>query len=223
MCEPVSVDKVLARLEQTFSVYPHRAVLEGCPHCHPSTPVDENDLYSLTISLGNTVGDRDDVKSLLPLLLERLVTDTELDPDIVLGKLPHQDWRTWPTEEQQAIDEYLGTVWRSLLAEYPSRMGAFTDVTAFLSAVLRTGEGIDRFLDVWDETIDSAADRHLAGLVNECGFSGRQNKVMTAWICREVIRDRLLAAFDRDQDAAWANDFATAYDSLSQGAFRGLG
>jgi hypothetical protein len=37
-----------------------------------------------TGSLGNTVGDRDDVKSLLPLLLERLLTSTELDPGIVL-------------------------------------------------------------------------------------------------------------------------------------------
>jgi hypothetical protein len=37
----------------------------------------------LTFSLGNTVGDRDDVKSLLPLLLERLVASDELDPAIV--------------------------------------------------------------------------------------------------------------------------------------------
>ena len=84
-------------------------------------PVNEHDLYALTISLGNTVGTRDDVKSLLPMLLERLVATGELDPGIVLGKLPREQWRTWPGHEA-AIDGYLDAVWRSLLAEYPPRV-----------------------------------------------------------------------------------------------------
>ena len=113
----------VARLREAFARYPRRAVLDGCPHCRGPVPVDDRDLFSLTISLGNTVGSREDVKALLPMLLERLVTSMELDPGIVLGKLPHEKWRAWPRAEQDAVDGYLDAVWRSLLAEYFGRSG----------------------------------------------------------------------------------------------------
>jgi hypothetical protein len=62
------------------------------------------------------------------------VTSAELDPAIVLGKLPREQWRTWPKAEPDAIDSYLDAVWRSLLAEYPSQVGSFLDPTTFLDA-----------------------------------------------------------------------------------------
>jgi hypothetical protein len=205
----------LTRLDQAFATYPRRAVLDGCPHCRPSTPVDEQDLFSLTIRLGNTVGSRDDVKSLLPLLLENLVTSNELDPGIVLGKLAQEEWRGWPPAEQQAVDQYLDAVWRCLLAEFPSRLGAFVDAAEFLDAVTQTGDSIDRFLAVWSTILGPAADRHLALLVNELDFAARQrDTTVIAWLCRATIRDRLLAAFERDHNAVWADDLASAYDVL---------
>jgi hypothetical protein len=73
----------VARLREAFARYPRRAVLDGCPHCRGRVPVDDHDLFALTIGLGSTVGGRDDVKSLLPILLERLATSGELDPTIV--------------------------------------------------------------------------------------------------------------------------------------------
>jgi hypothetical protein len=153
-CEdrPVDGDLIaaVARLQEAFAWYPRRAVLEGCAHCRGSVPVDDHDLFSLTISLGNTVGSRDDLKSLLPMLLERMVTSTELDPAIVLGKLPREQWRTWPEAEQGAIDSYLDAVWRSVLAEYPSQVGSFLDSATFLDAVVAAGESVGRFLDIWE-------------------------------------------------------------------------
>ncbi|GGR87391.1 hypothetical protein GCM10010169_34550 [Micromonospora fulviviridis] len=44
----------VARLKEAFVRYPRRVVLEGCPHCRGPVPVDDHDLFSLTISLGNT-------------------------------------------------------------------------------------------------------------------------------------------------------------------------
>ena len=178
--------------------------------CH----LDDADLFSLTISLGNTVGDRDDVKSLLPMLLERLITSTELCPGIVLGKLAHERWRSWPAAEQAAVDGYFDAVWRSLLAEYPSRVGSFDDVSTFLDAARATGESVDRFLDLWDVMSGSAADRHLADMVNRIDFTARRPGTLRAWLCRETVRDRLLRAFDRDHDTPWADDLARAYDLI---------
>lgn len=202
----------LAQVAQAFAAYPRRAVLEGCPHCRGSVPVHEHDLYSLTISLGSTVGDRHDVKSLLPLLLERLVTSAELDPDIVLGKLAYEQWRTWPAVEQQAVDRYLAAVWRSVLAEFPSRIGAFPDAATFLTAATRAGEHVDRFLTTWHDIPGPAADRHLAQLVNDLDFSARRGGPLITWVRRDPVRRRLLAAFERDLDEPWADDLARAYD-----------
>jgi len=174
--------------------------------------VDDHDLFSLSIRLGSTVGSRDDLKHLLPLLLERMATATDLDPAIVLGKLSRERWRTWPEAEQDAIDSYLDAVWRSLLATYPSRVGAFLDPTTFLDAVVAAGENVTQFLDIWDLAPNSAADRHLADTVNRFDFADRRPATLSAWLRREAVRDRLYRAFERDQAMSWADDLARAYD-----------
>ncbi|WP_412734481.1 hypothetical protein [Krasilnikovia sp. MM14-A1259] len=204
----------VARVREAFVHYPRRAVLEGCPHCRPQVPVDEGNLFSLTIRLGNTVGDRDDVKALLPVLLERLVTSGGLDPAIVLAKLPQEQWRTWPEAEQDAVHGYLDSVWRSLLAEYPSRVRCFADAATFLDAAAATGESVSRFLDAWDATSGSSADRHLADLVTRCAFAGRRAPAEKAWLHREAVRARLYCAFEREHDTPWADDLARACDLI---------
>ncbi|MCP3803829.1 hypothetical protein NLX83_31625 [Allokutzneria sp. A3M-2-11 16] len=207
----------LERVGHAFASYPRRAVLDGCPHCAGETPVDEHDLFSLSIRLGNTVGDRDDVKSLLPVLFRSLVEADDLDPGIVLGKLAHEEWRTWPPAEQQAVDQYLDAVWLALLSDFPSRTGVFGGAADFLDAVAHTGEGIERFLTAWDATGGVAADRQLASLVNDFAFRARrQNEALAAWLCRESTRDRLLAAFERDCDSPWADELADAHDQISR-------
>ncbi|NYH40736.1 hypothetical protein HNR22_000463 [Micromonospora jinlongensis] len=204
----------LARVRDAFARYPRRAVLGGCPHCEGSVMVDEHDLFSLTISLGSTVGDRDDVKSLLPVLLERLLVSEELYPVIVLGTVSHQEWRTWPRVEQEAVDAYLDAVWRSLLADHPSRLGSFTDPATFLDAACAAGERMQRFLAVWDATLTSSADRHLAAAVSSLNFARPKPGVLGDWLRRDTVRDRLHRAFERDHDAPWADDIARAYDLL---------
>jgi hypothetical protein len=204
----------VAALGEAFAGYPRRAMLDGCPHCRGSVRVDEHDLFSLTISLGNTVGDRDDAKGLLPILLERLVASEELDPGIVLGKLPYQQWRTWPAPEQAAIDGYLDAVWRSLLTDYPSRLGSFTAAGTFLDAAASAGQSIDGFLDTWDTTLGSTPDRHLAETVNGVNFADRRPSTLGAWLRRETVRDRLERAFERDYDTPWDDELARAYDLL---------
>lgn len=204
----------LAGLDRAFASYPRRAVLEGCPHCRQATPVDEHNLFSLTISLGNTVGNREDVKGLLPLLLNRLVTSDDLDPGIVLSKLANQEWRTWPPAEQRAIDRCLDAIWRSLLTQFPSRVGSFANAAEFLDAAALSGDSVDRFFTTWDTILGPPSDRHLALLVNKHSFADRRREATTAWLCRQATRDRLLAAFERDHDAVWADDFAIAHDIL---------
>ncbi|WP_344870658.1 hypothetical protein [Allokutzneria multivorans] len=205
----------LARVDHAFASYPRRAVLDGCPHCAGETTVDEHDLYSLTIKLGNTIGDRHDVKSLLPLLLRELTVSDSLDPGIVLGKLAREQWRTWASAEQAAINDYLDALWHALLADFPSRVGAFVGAADFLAAVVHTDSGVERYLAAWDAVSSGAADRHLALLVNDFDFRARRaDAVVVAWLRRASTRDRLLAAFERDHSAPWADELAAAHDRI---------
>ncbi|GAA3431120.1 hypothetical protein [Kutzneria kofuensis] len=115
----------IAHIETVFGGYPQRPVLAGCPHCRGDVRVEDHDLFSLTIRLGNTVGTEDDVKALLPMLLTSLITTGDLDPGIVLGKVSP----SWPAEEREAVDRFLDAVWQQL------PIGAFYDAETFLAAV----------------------------------------------------------------------------------------
>ena len=168
-------------------------MLAGGPHCRGDERVEDHDLFSLTISLGNTVGAEADVKALLPMLLANLVTTTELDPGIVLGKVSP----TWPAAERRAVDRFLDAAWQQLLADFPANLGAFHDVLTFLHAVPNPAH----FLADWPQ--GPAADRHLAA----CVLTTTDD-----WAHRDSVRDRLLAAFERDHDQPWADEFAVAHD-----------
>jgi hypothetical protein len=185
--------KAIADIEAMFAGYPRRAVLEGCPHCVGDVRVEDHDLFSLTIRLGNTIGTEADVKALLPTLLRNLVTGDELDPGIVLGKVAP----SWLEPERLAVERFLDVVWQRLLAEFPPNLGAFHDVPTFLRAVPNP----DHFLASWPH--GSAPDRHLAAYVLA---------TTDDWAHRNEVRDRLLEAFERDQDEPWADEFAVAHD-----------
>jgi hypothetical protein len=212
MCADVST--AVARLRDVFARYPRLEVLAGCPCCRGPVRVADADLYSLTISLGNTVGGRDDVKALLPLLLERLVTSDELDASIVLGKLPQEHWRGWPGPEQDAVEGYLDAVWRELLAVYPSPFEGFPDAGAFLAAAGATVASLAPFFDTWLDDDGSAAGRHLASLVDGTNFAARRVGPVQLWLRGAPPRERLERAFEADHERPWADDLARAYDVL---------
>lgn len=203
---------VVDDLAAAFGAYPRRAVLDRCPHCGPPVRVDECDLFWLSIKLGNTVGGREDVKALLPMLFERLITSDELDAGIVLGKLGQEQWGSWPLGEQRAVEEFLDAVWHRVLGEFLARVGVFTGAREFLDGVASAGIGPARYLVAWENIAGRSADRHLAALVNEMVRMSDSKDAIAAWVRREAVRERLFRAYERDHAAAWADYFARAYD-----------
>lgn len=204
----------MTRVREAFARYPRRPVLEGCPHCRGRTPVDEEHLFELSMRLGGTVGTRDEVKALLPLLLERLVTGHELFPGTVFALLAREGLRGWAATEREAVEGWLMAVWRALLTRFPARVGAFGDVADFLDDVARLLDP-SPFLDAWDGLRCPEADRHVAGLVGAWARGARLPGSVPAWLGRDAVRERLYAAFERDHAADWAGELAAAYDLLA--------
>jgi hypothetical protein len=216
------LDAALGRLRAAFAGYPVRDVLPGCPCCKGDVRWAEHDLVSLSISLGNVVGTFDDLKSLLPVLLARLV-DHDVgaaerpDETVVLGKLvTERHWRTWPDAERDAVEGYLRAVWRALLSTYPARTGAFLDAATFLYAVGPVYGDLSWFLRTWRAVNPPAADRHLANLVLAWVSTGRLPDEVVRWLAEPTTRGLVYLAFVR-ATGPWADDLARAYDYLAVG------
>jgi hypothetical protein len=204
------------RLRAAFAGYPVRPVLEGCPHCRGTVVVADEDLFDLSIRLGNTVGTYADMKSHLPAMLEDLATVGDLDESIVLGRLRQRPgWETWPDAEREAITAFLHTVWRMLLSAYPARTGAFRDSFTFLREMNGLYADIGPFLREWDAVRTPDADRHLAELVASRTYRRQFPAAAITWMRRPEVRDRLLQAFVAHPDGPVADEYAGAYDLLT--------
>jgi hypothetical protein len=198
------VAEALGRVRRAFGKYPVRAVVEACPCCWGgrARPADE-DLFTLSIRLGNTVGTGADLKAHLPKLLEALVTTGELDESITLGRL--RDRPGWPADEREAVDAYLSAVWRAVLRRWPADLGSLRSTAGFLAAV--PGDP-SPYLHTWDLIGTPEANRHLADLVEARMYGRRLPAVVVAWV--DGAHDRLLRAFEADPDGPYANAYAEA-------------
>lgn len=100
---------------------PKPEVIEGCPCCVErrevdvllATPLRELGIKPLgryMVSVFLTVGGQQDFKYLLPRILDLAIYKAEEAPDaeLVLNKLAHANWRSWPFAQQQAVEGLIG-------------------------------------------------------------------------------------------------------------------
>src|SRR4051812_31937193 len=98
------------------------SALEGCPCCTtpeelealvriPRRELTRAQLRNFATSAMSTIGNVDDFRYFWPRVAELLVTTQPdehfVDPEILLGKLPDAEWRTWRNAEQRATEQYL--------------------------------------------------------------------------------------------------------------------
>jgi len=103
----------------------------------------------------------------LPRLLELLAFDPHLaiNPEILIGKLHDARWRSWPGEEQRAIEAYLAATWRAVLASYSS-MRPYWDAGTGLCAIAQAADDLAAYLDHWRQDRSMVGRHHLANFVN---------------------------------------------------------
>ena len=107
----------------TFSKYPFKSTIEGCPCCVSGADkltlhskqlreLEDEDLSRYAFKAMTTWGDVHDYKHYLPRIFEltaqrKLIVDTF----VTLGKLDYAKWKEWELEEQKAITEFLLAWW----------------------------------------------------------------------------------------------------------------
>lgn len=113
------VVEALDAVYRMFEISPPSAI-EGCPCCIDTrstdvlltTPLREisgQDLWRYVSGAFLTIGDERDFRYLLPRILDVSASDPANAnyPEIVLGKLPLAEWRSWPVSEQHVIEEFI--------------------------------------------------------------------------------------------------------------------
>jgi hypothetical protein len=122
--------------------------------------------------------------------------------------------RDWPPAERDAIDNVLKKAWEKLLSSYPAAIGYVAAATDILELADQLDLPIESFLDTADQNLTTAADLHVASLVEFAYTTADKptTAAIKAWAARPAIGERLEAAFYRADNEAVATELAAAYE-----------
>ncbi|MFE9692503.1 hypothetical protein [Micromonospora sp. NPDC005806] len=158
-------------LYAAFARQPRPAAMAYCDHCVrpdevavllrvPPRELTPDQLARYAAKCLTTWGDVDDLRYLLPRLLELLATgglDDPVLPESLLGKVgAHR--RDWPADQRGAVEAYLRAWWAATLSGYPGPWEA----TTVLAAVGGAGVDVGPYLAAWAADGGEPAARHLA-------------------------------------------------------------
>jgi hypothetical protein len=167
-----SLRAALERAYLTFAPYAASSPLRACPHCDapettatiattPPTQLRASDLDEYAFKAVSTWGDANDLRRVLPRLLE-LAWAGELRalPFVVSTKLRAAGWERWPSRERQAVDDLLRALFVRELTSAPGRIGSVAAVAGVTEAV----DDAQPFLDDWHLLLSAGFDERVAAL-----------------------------------------------------------
>lgn len=167
-------------LYRTFARYPLRPSMDGCPHCvheadqarlrsRPLRLLSIDDLSKYAFKALSTWGDEEDFRHFLPRLFQIASRETIalVDPEILFGKLPYADWRTWPLAEQQALEQYFVALWEYVLVTREPDPWTHTDT--YLCAIAQAIAPLHPYLMRWKTHPHPLAHAHLVAFIEQCG------------------------------------------------------
>lgn len=197
-----ALQEAVKRLYSVFAAYPLRQDTEPCECCHspeeelvlhskPLRELTEGNLYDYSGDAILTWGNADDFRHFLPRLFE-LITEhsgyLELEP--LFAKLRHGDWRTWPVEEQEAVEHYFAALWKWCLVREDEEWLA----EDLLCGIAQAVDDISPYLAEWRNERQQSAYEKLAYLVTwhreELISDGRLGHAW--WADRKAQLDRVI-------------------------------
>jgi hypothetical protein len=161
----------IQNLYDTFSIYPFKSTMEGCPccvsdsdkekiHSKPLKDLNEDDLSRYAFKAMTTWGDTDDFKHYLPRIFELLATtDFIVDTFIVLGKLEYGKWQEWSNDEKATITNFLFAWWTNT-----TKHNSYFNKEAFTEIYKLTGD-IEQLLNSWTISIEDNSFSNFVDLV----------------------------------------------------------
>jgi hypothetical protein len=175
------VKDAVARLYETFQIYPLDRKMEACPCCHEPdvgevllskklVELTAQDLSQYANDALQLWGGTEDFKHFLPRTFE-ILAECELewpwratafvDAEIVISKLRHGAWEKWPTHERAAVREFLHAMWRALIASEPTAEDE-PKVGEWLCVLSQAETDLSPYFTEWLQDGSPAANVNLA-------------------------------------------------------------
>jgi hypothetical protein len=164
MDESPALHEAIERLYKAFSKYPLPADTNPCPCCHArdaDARLRAKRLHELAWKdMGEYAdqallswGDVAVFKHFLPRIIEltAIAADEawiQTDPEVIFSKFHHGEWRSWPKEEQDAIEVFLRVMWKDVLASPPVE-GDLPDIETWLCSIGQCEDDLSPYLDEW--------------------------------------------------------------------------
>lgn len=159
------------KLYSTFSKYPFKSTIEGCPCCVSDSDksalhskqlreLEDEDISRYAFKAMTTWGDVNDYKHYLPRIFElsakrKLIVDTF----VILGKLEYAKWKEWDKQEQESIIDFLKAWW-----VFDINNASYFD-TEILIILHKYLNDLDAMLKSWNVNIESQGFRNYVELV----------------------------------------------------------
>ena len=227
------LQQAIGLLYQTFSRYPLNHNMRACPCCvdhldkrllfRTGLQGSAQDLARYASEALYTWGNADDFRHFLPRLFELQVSTapSPIEGHHLFGKLPYAKWRTWPDEEQRAIESFLMAWGRCLVATYPANQ-----IPDYLLVLAVARVDMTPFLEVWRAAEAVPALRNLAMVARmfvnrpdmfrdvfwaETPLASEQ---IETWFRDPATEARLIEVYFRFEAEPFAEEFASAVDAL---------
>ena len=204
---------VIEELYKTFSKYPFKSKIEGCPCCVKDSDkstlhskklreLETEDLSYYAFKAMTTFGDLEDFKHYLPRIFElsakrKLMVDTF----VILGKLEYGNWLTWDKGEKSIINKFIQSWWKY---DINNNECFDSEILIELNKVIKD---LQEMLDCWSLDLETQGFKNYVDLIEFFyhdlknknrefkGFNKEEVKIFTSWI--ETNSNKLEEGFFR--------------------------
>lgn len=216
-----AVQVAIEELYVAFSSYKLRAPVEGCLCCvsnddkkrlvsKPLHQLSEGDLSKYSGKAMTTWGDEYDFKHFLPRIFELLATGHSLTfgADVLPNKLGNAQWQNWPSDEKNAIYNFLLELWRFDLSG--GKTGDSTE--SWISGISQILNDVTPFLQAWENAPSLAATQSLLDFVQ---LYYAPNAQVDKWLASNALLQLFEQRFTDSLGDAETDIYAQVVDALA--------
>lgn len=231
MIYPKLLEDAIEGLYVTFSGYSlpedtmpcsccHSPDANGLLHAAPLRELQWKHLAGYATEALMVWGDADCYKHFLPRIFELVLTAGDWtkktpSPEMVFHPLRYGRWRTWPGQEQIAIERMLQALWETVLSNPPIE-GGYIDVDQWLCCISQCEDDLNPYLYQWMKDERLSASWALSSLIlgSEIAYTGTDHEP-PVWDGEES-RAKIQEWFKQPHRGAFWKNCDTQYAQLQQ-------
>jgi hypothetical protein len=229
---PKVLEESIEGLYVAFSRYPLSQDTMPCSCCHtpdansllhaePLRNLEWKHLREYADEALLVWGGLEDFKHFLPRIFDLLLNASDWkkgtpSPEAVFRRFHYGEWRTWPQEEQKAVEKMLQAVWETVRSNPPIE-GGYINVDQWLCSISQCEDDLGPYLEQWMEDGRLSASWALSSLIlgSTIAYTGTDH-TMPVWDDNPDRIAKVQEWFKLPHRGAWWKHCDTQYAQLQE-------